>query len=213
MKKKTKFTPYKPCIGNKYRVCPKLYRPFAILIGSNFCNEFFNFDINKIKFISQFIRFFYKSRWGHNISFNNPKIQNCSILSLTFRIQKSIFKKLLLKLNYQIPDYNILKKRQYVCNIDFFFNNLDVVDNANISLDIKSKIEDSFNFFIVLQGFYIEFFYNIIYFYNFFIKKPFINLNSQQFKEISIIDFNSYYNKFEILKIESFIEPKIIKIK
>ena len=50
-----KFKPYQVCVGRKYREIRKLYRPFAILTGCNFCNCHL-LDKNKIKFFHQFLR-------------------------------------------------------------------------------------------------------------------------------------------------------------
>ena len=45
-----KLSPYKPCVGRKYRLVPKLYRPFVLLINSNLCNNYI-LEKNKIRFI------------------------------------------------------------------------------------------------------------------------------------------------------------------
>ena len=55
------YSPYKPCIGRKYRLLPKLYRPFVVLINSNLCSNYL-LEKNKIRFINQLFRWFYKSR-------------------------------------------------------------------------------------------------------------------------------------------------------
>jgi len=84
-----RFKPYEPCVGRKYRIIPKLYRPFCILLGSNICNEHL-LEKNKIRFISQLIRWFYKSRLGYKANFCNIKqslILDGDIILLSGRAQ------------------------------------------------------------------------------------------------------------------------------
>jgi len=61
LKKNNKYKPYEVCVGRKYRLIPKLYRPFVILIECSFCNQYLE-NKNKTRFINQFLRWFYKSR-------------------------------------------------------------------------------------------------------------------------------------------------------
>jgi hypothetical protein len=193
------YSPYKPCIGRKHRRLPKLYRPFAVLINSNLCNHYM-LEKNKVKFISQLLRWFYKSRWGYKISLNakdiknNYNIINGSNIILCTRTQKAAFKNLLVKLNYKLIDYKILKKRQYVLNFSFLF--LDVSNNvdSNISLDIISFHEDKFKVLIVLNGYYIEDFNNIISYYNIFVYNQYYDSNF--IKEIYESNFNLFNIKF-----------------
>ena len=104
--------PYKTCVGRKYRYLPKLYRPFTLLISGNFCNQYFT-EKNKIRFINQFLRWFYKSRWGYKISYDIKLEQGISegnSVILCSRTQKAAFKNLLAKLNYELSDYDELKR-------------------------------------------------------------------------------------------------------
>ena len=112
------YKPYKYCIGRKYRLIPRLYRPFVNLISSNFCNQYLE-DKNKVRFINQFLRWFYKSRWGYKITFDvrlEQGILEGNSIILCARTQKAALKNLLVKLNYELSDYDILKKRQYILN-------------------------------------------------------------------------------------------------
>jgi hypothetical protein len=78
----------------------------------------------------------------------------------------------LLKLNYHLKDYKILKRRSYSLNLKFFFLNIEDNKNKEITLDIKAKNFDIFNIFITTNSYYIDDFYNIINF-----------LNSRKYKE------------------------------
>jgi hypothetical protein len=169
--KSTKFKPYQTCVGRKYREIRKLYRPFAILTGCGFCNCFLT-DKNKIKFLGQLLRWFYKSRWGYSASFNmkeQGQVSEGDFIILCARTQKAAFKNLLAKLNYNLIDYTYLKKRQYVLNFTFLFLGVNNLNDNNIYLDISSLNEDIFKIFIIVNGFYAGDFNNIIYYYSTFV--------------------------------------------
>ena len=160
-----KYKPYASCVGRKYRAIPKLYRPFVILISGNFCNQYLT-EVNKVRFINQFLRWFYKSRWGYKMS-HNIQVEN-GILDGNYvmfcgRTQKAAFKKLLAKLNYELIDYNILKRRQYVLNFAFLFLDVNSMVKENIFVDILSSHEDMFKIFFVVNGCYVEALNNILY--------------------------------------------------
>lgn len=184
------FLPYKSCVGRKYRAIPKLYRPFTLLINGNFCNQYLQ-EKNKIRFINQFLRWFYKSRWGYKISFDikikDGILEGNSIILCT-RTQKAAFKNILAKLNYQLIDYDILKRRQYILNFMFLFLEVNNNIDNSIFLDILSYHEDMFKIFIVLNGFYINHFNNILYYYNTFIYNISYEINI-----IEEININNFY--------------------
>ena len=195
--------PYKTCVGRKYRYLPKLYRPFTLLISGNFCNQYFT-EKNKIRFINQFLRWFYKSRWGYKISYDIKLEQGISegnSVILCSRTQKAAFKNLLAKLNYELSDYDELKRRQYILNFMFLF--LNVSDNINnlITLDILSLHEDMFKIFIVLNGFYIKDFNNILYYYNTFIYN--ISYENDKINEISYDNFDLFYKNIDLENLEN----------
>jgi hypothetical protein len=198
------YLPYSSCIGRKYRVIPRLYRPFTLLINGNFCNQYLE-EKNKTRFINQFLRWFYKSRWGYQISFDVKTqygiLEGNSIILCT-RTQKAAFKNLLAKLNYELSDYHALKKRQYVLNFMFLF--LDVNNNIDnsIFLDILSFHEDIFKIFIILNGFYINDFNNILYYYNTFIYNIFYDINL--IKEININNFDLFYKNIYLESLENY---------
>jgi hypothetical protein len=197
------YKPYAVCVGRKYRAIPKLYRPFVILISSNFCNQYFA-EINKVRFISQFLRWFYKSRWGYKIS-HNIKAKNGILdgdtIVLCGRTQKAAFKKLLAKLNYELSDYDILKRRQYILNFTFLFLGVKSMIKENIFVDILSSHEDMFKIFFVVDGYHVEAFNNILYYYDTFVYnqsyviEKIIEINSDNFnvfdKSISLSDIEN----------------------
>lgn len=197
-----KFKPYAPCIGRKYRLIPKLYRPFCILLGSSMCNQHL-LDKYKIKFINQLIRWFYKSRLGYKVSFLNIKsslILDGDLILLSGRTQKAAFKNLLIKLNHKLIDYKILKRRQYVLNFIFLFLNVNDKLNNKIDLDILCSHEDSFKLFFVLNGYYIKDFCNMLYYYNNFVYD--LCYDHKLLKELSFDYFNCFYNLNNLVSYE-----------
>jgi hypothetical protein len=198
------YQPYKVCIGRKYRHLPKLYKPFTLLISGNFCDQYFS-EKNKIRFINQFIRWFYKSRWGYKISFDikleHGILEGNSII-LCARTQKAAFKNLLAKLNYELSDYKALKRRQYILNFIFLFLNIHDDTNNLISIDILSLHEDMFKIFIVVNGSYIEDFNNILYYYNTFIYN--ISYDNDKINEISYDNFDLFYKNINLENLENF---------
>jgi len=85
------------------------------------------------------------------------------------RTQKAAFKKLLAKLNYELSDYDILKRRQYILNFTFLFLDVKSMVKENVFVDILSSHEDMFKIFFIVDGYYIEAFNNILYYYSTFV--------------------------------------------
>jgi len=161
--------PYKICIGRKYRVILKLYRPFVILIGSSLCDVYIE-NKNKIRLLKQLFRWFYKDRGGFKVEpylKEKGKISNGDIILVSLRAGKAALKNLLFKLNYILMDYKILKNRKYCLNFIFLFINIENKIEKNITLDIECKNEDLFNIFVTTNSFYIDDFDSMLnYFYN-----------------------------------------------
>jgi hypothetical protein len=168
------YLPYPVCLGRKYRKVPKLNRPLAIIFNTYLCDyNIITKDIQKAKisFLQQIFRLFYKDSLGFNVDafFKNEKtcdIQKGDFVRITCHSTKSIIRQLLLKLNYEIDDYKLLKRRKYTLIFNFYIS--DVTKNKNvISLDITTKMYDTFIFFIVIDLFYkkdlIQF---LFYYYN-----------------------------------------------
>jgi hypothetical protein len=66
--------------------------------------------------LKQLFRRFYKSRWGFRIDYKMEMdniINNGDIIYLYSRIKKAGFRKLLLRCDYELMDYKILKNRKY----------------------------------------------------------------------------------------------------
>jgi hypothetical protein len=80
---------------------------------------------------------------------------------------------------------------------------LNVSDNINnlITLDILSLHEDMFKIFIVLNGFYIKDFNNILYYYNTFIYN--ISYESDKINEISYDNFDLFYKNIDLENLEN----------
>ena len=107
--------------------------------------------------------------------------------------QKAAYKNLLFKLNINWIDYKILKRRLYCLNFTFLFLDVQNVLDNNICLDIGSKVEDSINLFIILNGFYMYFFNDIIYYYNNFLKNKYKKYNS-----VDLIEMSEFENLFDL---------------
>jgi hypothetical protein len=69
---------------------------------------------------------------------------------------------LLLKLNYKLKDYDLLKRRSYSLVFIFFFNNVKDNKTKEITIDIQSDKYDKFQIFITTNGLFLKEFYNII---------------------------------------------------
>jgi hypothetical protein len=91
-------------------------------------------------------------------------INNGDIIYLYSRIKKAGFRKLLLRCDYELMDYKILKNRKYGIYFTFLFLNIENISDKNISLEIKSKNEDIFNILIIVGGYYLKDFYNLLLF-------------------------------------------------
>jgi len=205
--KNIKFKPYQACSGRKYREVRKLYRPFAILTGCGFCNCYL-LEKNKVKFFSQVLRWFYKSRWGYKAFFSikaQGAISDGDFIILCARTQKAAFKNLLAKLNYNFIDYAYLKKRQYVLNFTFLFLGVSNRNDNNVYLDILSLNEDIFKVFIVVNGFYTEDINNIIYYYLSFVCDQFYDYSElSELCDLSFCIFDKSLNlaSFEMLSLD-----------
>ena len=99
-------------------------------------------------------------------------------------------------MNYELIDYKILKRRQYCLNFRFLILEINN-DDPSVYLDIVSRVEDSFNIFIVINNHYIEDLYNILYYYNAFIVNIPFNFIYIKLNELNNYFFDDYYNKFD----------------
>jgi len=91
-------------------------------------------DKNKIRFIQQFFRWFTKNPEGFKIESNLKEIYSykdstytineCDFIRISCRTYKAAWKKLLSKLNYEIIDYDILRRHKYGLYFTFFFSDL-----------------------------------------------------------------------------------------
>jgi len=157
---------YNICKGRKFKreKLKKLIKPISCKKNSIIFNYMLS-EKNKVRFLTQFFRWFSKDYRYYKINYFLKKkyiISNCDFLSSSIKIQKAGWKKLLLKLNYYLNDYKILKRRSYSLNLKFFFLDIENSKNKEITLDIKAKKFDIFNIFITTNAYYIEDFYNII---------------------------------------------------
>jgi hypothetical protein len=97
-------------------------------------------------------------------------------------------------------DYDILKRRQYVLHFEFLFLDVGNKLDSNIFLDILSFHEDKFKVFIILNGYYINDFNNILYYYNTYVYNQFYNIDN--LNNISEVNFNLFSSSIDLLNIE-----------
>lgn len=176
------YIPYPVCIGRKYRKkkLAKLNRPLVVIFNSFLCNPKFSEKL-KINFLQQVIRLFYKDSLGFRVDGffkNNIKcdIQEGDFIRLVCSSTKAIIRKLLLKLNYRIDDYKLLKRRKYtlIFSFSFCFSGLNVLNFSNynnykksLTLDISTEMHDTFHFFMTVDLYYAKDFMQLLfYLYN-----------------------------------------------
>ena len=162
--------PYSICGGRKYRIVRKLYKPLVVLFPSSICNQYFS-EKNKIRFIKQIFRWFYKGTKGFKVEpFLKHGMFKCQIVDgdiihVTCQTQKAGWKKLLSRLNYRIVDYKILRRRKYCLAFTFFFTDMSSNDKQ-IILDITCTETDCFSIFIVTNSCYLNDFMQMLYYFN-----------------------------------------------
>jgi len=163
------FKPYEVCIGRKYRYLPQLYRPVSITLYARLCNQYYT-EKNKIRFLKQFFRWFIKDPVGYKIKLHFKerytsraplKISDGDIINLTCRTNKAAWKKWLSRLNYELIDYKVLKRRKYCLFFRFIFCELHK-SSKEITLDIKCTRYDGYHILITLNSFYLSSFLTII---------------------------------------------------
>ena len=163
------YLPYPVCIGRKYRKIPKLIRPLVIIFNTFLCNyNFKNMEKAKISFMQQVFRLFYKDSLGFRVDafFKNGKkchIQKGDFIRLICHSTKSIVRKLLLKLNYEIDDYKFLKRRKYSLIFTFYISANQ--KSKEISLDINTLFNDTFNFMITTDLYYAKDLVQFLFYY------------------------------------------------
>lgn len=174
------YIPYPVCIGRKYRKkkLAKLNRPLVIIFNSFLCNPKFS-EKFKISFLQQVIRLFYKDSLGFRVDAffkNNIKcdIQEGDYIRLVCSSTKAIIRKLLLKLNYVLDDYKLLKRRKYTLIFTFYFcgwsnnilnNNNYSNYNKSLTLDVSTEITDTFHFFMNVDLYYMNDFIQLLFYY------------------------------------------------
>jgi hypothetical protein len=87
-------------------------------------------------------------------------------------------------------------------NFIFLFLNINNNTDNSISLDILSLHEDMFKIFIVLNGYYIKDFNNILYYYNTFVYN--ISYDNNKIQEIDINNFDLFYKNIDLQNLENF---------
>lgn len=168
------YSPYPICLGRKFRKTPQLNRPLVIIFKTSLCDNILvekNKEKNKIRLLQQIIRLFYKDSLGFRVSafFKNGKkceIEDNDVIHLVCHSTKSILKKLLGKLNYEIDDYKLLKRRKYTLSFTFFFNKVKASPlSKNVSLDISCSENEIITFFIISDLFYAKDFIQLLFFF------------------------------------------------
>jgi hypothetical protein len=162
-----RFTPYPICKGRKIfalsrnKKLRKLIRPLAIFFKTKMCdsNKYFT-QKYKISFLQQLFRLFYRDSLGFRVVGFFKKGTKCELIdgdyiNLICHAGKSIIKKLLSRIAYELYDYKILKRRKYTLIFTFNICNRKIEDSIkNITLDIECNQNDMFKFFITLNTFY-----------------------------------------------------------
>lgn len=172
------FLPYPICKGRKIfalsrnKKLRKLIRPLAIFFKIKMCdcNQYFT-QKAKISFLQQLFRLFYRDSLGFRVvGFfkNGPKCKliDGDYINLICHAGKSIIKKLLSRVKYELNDYKILKRRKYTLIFTFNICN-KIIENSikNITLDIEGQQNDMFKFFITLNTFYNEDLIQMLFFH------------------------------------------------
>ena len=154
------------CKGRKFyrNKLDKLRKSISCQKKSIISNDLLS-EKNKIRFMTQFFRWFKKDFKFYKMKYFIKKksiISNLDTIDLCVKIQKAGFKNLLLKLNYYLSDYKTLKRRSYSLYFRFLFINVDNIKNKEITLDIRGQNFDKYNIFITTDGYYLEDFYFIL---------------------------------------------------
>lgn len=165
------YTPYEICLGRKYRYLKQLNRPLVVLFNSSLCNKHLTEKV-KISFVQLVIRLFYKDCLGFRINgffqnYKECKLVNGDEILLICHATKAVVRKLLLRLNYVIDDYKLLKRRKYTLKFTFYIIN-NVIENIDkkITLDINCQPTDTFHFFITMgQKYYAKDLIQMLFFY------------------------------------------------
>lgn len=155
-----------PSRGRKFyrKKLDKLTKSISSEKKSIICNSLLT-EKNKIRFLTQLFRWFNKDFKYYKIKcFFTKKeiISELDEIHLSVKIQKAGFNNLLLKLNYYLRDYKMLKRRSYSLFFKILFLNLNETKNKEITLDIIGNKYDRFNIFITTNGYYLKEFYNIV---------------------------------------------------
>lgn len=168
------FKPYPVCVGRVFRKVPQLYRPMAIMFESCLCNEYLT-EKNKIRFLKQLFRWFYKSTSGFKvIPFlkygEECKITEGDIIYLSCRSKNAGWKKLMSRLNYRLIDYKKLKRRKSTLFFTFFFTDIES-KNKEIWLDLKCSKREIYKIFIVSNLYYEKDFMQLLFYFYIHINK------------------------------------------
>jgi len=165
--------PYKVCKGRRFYGRPfgirvrrlptkqrkylvRIYKPLCIRSKANMCNDIFT-EKNKIRFISQLLRWFSKDPTGYRIkAYDKDKLREGSIINVGCRTYKAAWKKLLSRLDYTLKDYKRIRQRKkFYLYFTFFFTNLNL-NEKSITVDINTKKNGIFNIFITLNSYFIK---------------------------------------------------------
>jgi hypothetical protein len=163
--KDTEFKPYERCLGRKFgrnrRKLRKLNRPLAVIFRTKICENAKVFSQKrKYSCLQQIFRSFYKDALGFRVdslsrSFEKCSIQDGDFIRLISHVSKAVIRKFLLRLNYELDDYKLLRRRIYTLLFEFYICNT-VLDNdhKNITIDIHARINDMFVFVITVSQYY-----------------------------------------------------------
>lgn len=166
------YTPYEICYGRKYRFIKNLNRPLVVIFNTNLCNVYLKDKAKaKISFLQLVIRLFYKDCLGFRIKgfFKNHKsckLAEGDVINLVCHATKAVLRKLLLRLNYVIDDYKLIKRRKYTLNFTFYIiKSEDSIKMKEVDLDIVCNENDNFSFFVIVSSFYAKDLLQMLFFF------------------------------------------------
>lgn len=167
--KSYEFTPYERCLGRKFgrnrrkRKLRKLNRPLAIIFRTKICENLRVFpQKRKFSCLQQIFRSFFKDAIGFRIDAWSKSVENCimesgDIIRVIAHVSKAVIRKFLLRLNYELDDYKLLRRRIYTLIFELYI--CDTIMNndcKHITLDLHTHVNDMFKFIVTLNKHYGE---------------------------------------------------------
>jgi hypothetical protein len=167
--KSYEYKPYERCLGRKFgrnrrkRKLRKLNRPLAIIFRTKICENLRVFpQKRKFSCLQQIFRSFFKDAIGFRVDAWSKSVENCKmesgdIIRVVAHVSKAVIRKFLSRLNYELDDYKLLRRRIYTLLFELYI--CDTVmnnDSKNITLDLHTQVNDMFKFIVTLNKYYSD---------------------------------------------------------